>query len=171
LRSSGCANALKAAPVPPAPAAPRRSSRLSNDSAKESAMPRPKSMDRTLPAAATAVAKQPRRTRSSDVEMKDANIKNKRTRSLSNANEKRPTKKTRRQSSVGSLSMNENTDPYSLAFIMQDYAHGIAPHDLVNCGNVMECPELVTDIYQRLYQAEVQIYGCVIVALYQRCQH
>lgn len=37
------------------------------------------------------------------------------------------------------------------------YTPGIADYDLASRGNVLEVPEYVTDIYQRLYEAEVRV--------------
>ena len=37
------------------------------------------------------------------------------------------------------------------------YTAGIAPYDLEKCEDVLEVPAYVTDIYQRLYNAEVRL--------------
>ena len=37
------------------------------------------------------------------------------------------------------------------------YTHGIAPYDLDTRNDVQEVPDYVTDIFQRLYDAEVSI--------------
>jgi hypothetical protein len=37
------------------------------------------------------------------------------------------------------------------------YTAGISPHDVLSQGNVLQTPEYVSDIFQRLYNSEVSV--------------